>query len=359
MSKSLHNRLQLLFNTSDNFYDFDNEHFTDDYLDLLEEKNDQDIDDQDHKQNETNEVSMTIGLTCALSVIAILTSICVTLNCKFTKGGFRFLLACKAVVLVISCLLTIGFYNLFTYFTWLQPTSESLAKEALENESNSYSVSNGYAPEIINACMNLECIFTLQIIYELYKRVCFINVVEFSWSKLLACCLIFCGSSIIKDSMLMTFLNHTTFKDDAVWKQSFSTLNSLAMTTTTASICMFCGVKVVLTIWASQKFRSANAGKKDKNHMLLVKMVAWMLFSNILRVGASILRIVKSGEKFETIKKRKALDNYDIKMNGMFMDDSSKESSLSWSFVADMPTISIGLGFTDQLVVTTLKLCFG
>ena len=87
------------FHLYEDSYDLYKNEFTEEYLDFLDSNYEN---ENESKELSAKESSGKIIVTSLLGVIISLTCLCLAINCKTMKGGFRFLLSCKAVSLMIS-----------------------------------------------------------------------------------------------------------------------------------------------------------------------------------------------------------------------------------------------------------------
>ena len=201
----------------------------------------------------------------------------------------------------------------------------------------------------------------------MYQRVCAVDRVEFVWTKFVRTCALLCTASLIKDAALIvqyTFLNNESIGDDA-WKGSVLTMNFLVVSAVTMVLIAFWGSQIIHKIYKSQLFRNANVGKKDQNQIMLVKWVAWMLFTSIARVGVSVMRMAKTGDKYMFLTCMHSLDY----IEGLDKCEQLKKGA-NWQYVTDMPLISIALSLTDLIysysafemlpwkIANSLKSCF-
>ena len=148
---------------------------------------------------------------------------------------------------------------------------------------------------------------------------------------------------------------------DEAWKDATFPLNSLVMAVVSAALAIFWGVQVVYQIFKSQGFRGASGratGKgedeRNRNQLVLVKFVVWLLFTNLARAGFCFLRVAKSSDqyKFVSCMHTSSLD-YAASVDECqhFIDNAN------WRFITEIPVVSIGLSVTDLLCVPLLKFC--
>ena len=170
--------------------------------------------------------------------------------------------------------------------------------------------------------------------------------------------------SLVKDAGLMTYYvlrgDVGTFGES--WKTAIFPFNSLVMSALTMTLTVYWGIRIIVGICRSQMFRADSAGSGsgaaanrsiDKSQRLLIKMVLWLLLTNVARVALYVMILTQSGSEY----------SYANCMNNgrNFVEDFEKCKELvggiHWRFITDVPVVSVSVSLTDLLALPLFRLC--
>ena len=340
---------------------FDGAIFNDDILDALTAEDEENKDDF-AKIDERSLINFAadVAIVSVLAVSAVLSLSCIVFASVATKASFRILYIAKSITIIASCT---GSIVCTTAPRTLEVDewSHKVVNDGLMSSIGS--VGSFVGSFFCSSMVNLERIFTLLLMHDLYQRVCTTEKIEFRWRTFFRNAGILGGASLVKDVALML---HYLFRDtetlgDEAWKDATFPMNSLVMALVTAAAAIFWGAQIIYKIVKSRWFRQGHTAagssenNRSQNQIVLVKFVVWMLITNVARAGFCFLRLAKTSHQYKYVFcMHSSLENdYEAghKKCQHFMDDAN------WRFITDIPVISIVLSVSDILTVPLLKFC--